>query len=200
MCAGSYRRIRLLIITLTLYSFLTACTTENTPPAPPPPVQAESIATTDVIVALEPIPRGAEFRASSIGRRSWPANNVPPGMISDEAVTIGKVAQTEIFQGQVIIEAMLTEVSRSGEASFQVPLNGDFSFSDTALHRVRTEQQRVVINTGNIALIIKDTAEAIKDITTLANEQGWVCLSLKRLPLRRCTSGKYYYSGTGRNL
>jgi tetratricopeptide (TPR) repeat protein len=77
---------------------------------PEPGVRSEEpgIPTTQVIVALQPIPQGSEFVAGSIGRRDWPANNVPPDIIADEAETIGAVAATEIVQGQVIVRSMLT--------------------------------------------------------------------------------------------
>jgi len=85
--------------------------------------QAEpgGIPTTQVIVALQPIGRGSEFVAGSIGRRDWPANNVPPDIIADEAETIGKVAKTEIVQGQVLVRSMLVDKGVSGEASLNVP-------------------------------------------------------------------------------
>ncbi len=95
------------------------------PPTPTvtPGVAQESggIPTTQVIVALQPIGRGSEFVAGSIGRRDWPANNVPPDIIADEAETIGKVAKTDIVQGQVIVRSMLVDVFGAGEASFQIP-------------------------------------------------------------------------------
>jgi pilus assembly protein CpaB len=81
----------------------------------------EEIPTTQVIVALQPIARGSEFVAGSIGRRDWPANNVPPDTIADEAETIGKVAKTEIVQGQVLVRSMLVDRGVSGEASLNVP-------------------------------------------------------------------------------
>jgi Flp pilus assembly protein CpaB len=92
-------------------------------PTPTPGVAEESggIPTTQVIVALQPIGRGSEFVAGSIGRRDWPANNVPPDIIADEAETIGKVAKTDIVQGQVIVRSMLVDVFGAGEASFQIP-------------------------------------------------------------------------------
>ncbi len=85
------------------------------------PDEGEGIPTTQVIVALQPIGRGSEFVAGSIGRRDWPANNVPPDIIADEAETIGKVAKTDIVQGQVIVRSMLVDVFGAGEASFQIP-------------------------------------------------------------------------------
>jgi Flp pilus assembly protein CpaB len=85
------------------------------------PEQERGVPTTQVIVALQPIGRGSEFVAGSIGRRDWPANNVPPDIIADEAETIGKVAKTDVVQGQVIVRSMLVDVFGAGEASFQIP-------------------------------------------------------------------------------
>lgn len=86
-----------------------------------PPDQPQEIETTEVIVALQPIPRGSEFVAGSIGRRAWPRGNEPPDFVADEAETIGKVAKTEIVQGQVIVRSMLADLAGPGEASFQIP-------------------------------------------------------------------------------
>ncbi len=94
---------------------------EPTPEKPVQQQEEQGIPTTQVIVALQPIPRGSEFVAGSIGRRDWPANNVPPDIIADEAETIGKVAKTEIVQGQVIVRSMLIDVGIAGEASLNIP-------------------------------------------------------------------------------
>jgi pilus assembly protein CpaB len=96
---------------------------EEPTPVPQAVEQQEDapIPTTQVIVALQPIARGSEFVAGSIGRRDWPANNVPPDIIADEAETIGKVAKTEIVQGQVLVRSMLVDKGVSGEASLNVP-------------------------------------------------------------------------------
>jgi len=100
--------------------------TDTATPEPSQPVSGAGaerveIPTTDVIVALQPLPRGAEFVQGSIGRRAWPVDNVPPGAIADEAETIGKVVKTEIFQGQVIVRDMLTDLAGGDDASFQIP-------------------------------------------------------------------------------
>lgn len=94
---------------------------EPAEPVQQPSAEPTSIPTTQVIVALQPIARGSEFVAGSIGRRDWPANNVPPDTVADEAETIGKVAKTEIVQGQVIVRTMLVDKGVSGEAALNVP-------------------------------------------------------------------------------
>jgi Flp pilus assembly protein CpaB len=81
----------------------------------------QEVPTTEVIVALQPIPRGAQFVEGSIGRRPWPAESVPPEVIQDEIETIGMVAKTEVVQGQIIVRDMLAPQAGAGEASFRIP-------------------------------------------------------------------------------
>ncbi|MDM8520539.1 Flp pilus assembly protein CpaB [Anaerolineales bacterium HSG6] len=96
---------------------------EPPPAADAPPTPTPEIPLREVIVALQPIARGAPFVAGSIGRRSWPESSVlPPGVIDQEVETIGKVAKTDIVQGQLILRDMLADPGASGEASLQIPL------------------------------------------------------------------------------
>lgn len=93
-------------------------------PTPTPEItqqEEQEVPTTEVIVALQPIPRGAQFVEGSIGRRPWPAESVPPDVIQDEIETIGMVAKTEIVQGQIIVRSMLAPQAGTGEASFRIP-------------------------------------------------------------------------------
>jgi len=82
---------------------------EPSPGVQPTTLEDQSIPSTEVIVALQPIPPGAQFVEGSIGRRPWPVDAVPPDVIQDEIETIGMVAKTEIVQGQIIMRAMLAE-------------------------------------------------------------------------------------------
>lgn len=75
-----------------------------------------------VIVALQPIARGSQFVAGSIGRRGWPEGSVlPPDIIADEIETIGKIARTDIVQGQLIVRDMLADPGAEGEAALLLP-------------------------------------------------------------------------------
>ncbi|MBI1879827.1 MAG: cellulase family glycosylhydrolase [Chloroflexi bacterium] len=76
-----------------------------------PITEEQGISMTTVVVALQPISRGSEFITGSIGRRGWPTRNLPTGFIADEAEAIGKVARTDIVQGQVIVRGMLVDAS-----------------------------------------------------------------------------------------
>lgn len=89
------------------------------PPTAPPPEVA--VPTTQILVAIQNISRGSEIPADSVGLRDWPAGNVPPDVIADEAELIGKVAKTDIYQGQPIVRSMLTEIVVGSEAAFAIP-------------------------------------------------------------------------------
>lgn len=88
------------------------------PTAPPPEVV---VPTTQILVAIQNIPRGSEISADAVELRDWPANNVPPDVIADESELIEKVAKTDIFQGQPIVRSMLTEIVVGSEAAFAIP-------------------------------------------------------------------------------
>ena len=89
------------------------------PPTTPPP--EVGVPTTQIIVAAQNIPRGSEISADLVTRRDWPAGSEPPGVIAEEAELIGKVAKTEIFQGQPVVRSMLTEIVMGSEAAFAIP-------------------------------------------------------------------------------
>ncbi len=108
------------VIIFVAYMLLGAPKTSGTPT--PEKGKETVIPTQEVIVALQPIARGAPFVAGSIGRRSWPKiAELPPDVIVDEIETIGKVAKTEIVQGQLIVRSMLSDVGERGEASLLIP-------------------------------------------------------------------------------
>jgi len=77
----------------------------------------------EVIVARQPIPRGGEFTAESLGRTSYPETSIPPNAIVNEAETLGKIANSEIVQGQIIVYDLLRDKSGggNGEAAFDIP-------------------------------------------------------------------------------
>jgi len=95
----------------------------TTPPTNPgQKAEPSPIPLVQVIVALQPIGRGSAFVQGSIGRRDWPSTTVlPPDVLVDEVETIGKVAKTDIVQGQLILRSMLADPGASGEASLQIP-------------------------------------------------------------------------------
>jgi len=77
----------------------------------------------EAIVARQPIPRGGEFTAESLGRTKFPASSIPPNAIGNEAETIGKIANSEIVQGQIIVTDLLRDKmgGSNGEAAFDIP-------------------------------------------------------------------------------
>jgi Flp pilus assembly protein CpaB len=90
------------------------------PPTAPAPEEVV-VPTTQILVAIQNISRGSEIPEDSVGFRDWPAANVPPDVVADEAELIGKVARTDIYQGQPIVRSMLTEIVVGSEAAFAIP-------------------------------------------------------------------------------
>jgi Flp pilus assembly protein CpaB len=73
-------------------------------------------------MALQPIGRGSTFVQGSIGRRDWsPTSPLPPDAITDESQTIGKVAKTDIVQGQLILLSMLADPGDASDAALLIP-------------------------------------------------------------------------------
>ncbi len=107
-----------------LYVVLQQRSATPTTPAEETAQQAEptAIPMKEVIVARQPIPRGGEFTAESLGRTEYPESSIPPNAIVNEAETIGKIANSEIVQGQVIVYDLLRDkTGGGGEAAFDIP-------------------------------------------------------------------------------
>ncbi|RME51187.1 MAG: hypothetical protein D6796_01490, partial [Caldilineae bacterium] len=94
-------------------------------PAPEAAVTVEptQIPMVEVIIARQPIPRGGEFLPEALGRMSFPESSVPPNAIVNEAETIGKIARSDIAQGQIILYDLLRDKSAptTNEAAFDIP-------------------------------------------------------------------------------
>jgi hypothetical protein len=135
---------------------------EPTPTPAPIWPEHQEIPSSEVIVALQPIPRGGQFVEGSIGRRSWPADNVPPDIIQDEIETIGMVAKTEIIQGQIVVRSMLAPMAAASSREYNYATS----------NYVVQAQQRVIIYAGRIWLVVEDTQETVAAITKLAEGMG----------------------------
>jgi pilus assembly protein CpaB len=92
-----------------------------TPTPPPSAVEPTGVPTQKVWVALQPIPRGGEFVEGALGLRDWPTTNVPPDIIADKSETFGRVAKTDVVQGQPILRSMLAEKAAAGQAALLIP-------------------------------------------------------------------------------
>lgn len=79
----------------------------------PGAVSTTAISATNVIVALQPISQGVVIAPGMVGLREWPANNLPPRAMLDEADVIGKVTRMPIIQGQVMVSEMLLDRSQT---------------------------------------------------------------------------------------
>lgn len=91
------------------------------PPPTAPPSEVVTVPITQVLVALQNISRGSAISEDLVGFRDWPANNVPPGAIADKAELLGKVASTDIYQGQPIVRSMLAEELMGSDAAKGIP-------------------------------------------------------------------------------
>ncbi len=97
--------------------------TETSAEQPGQQVEPTAIPMKEVIVARQPIPRGGEFSAESLGRTEYPESSIPPNAIVNEAETIGKIANSEIVQGQIIVYDLLRDKAggSTGAAAFDIP-------------------------------------------------------------------------------
>lgn len=124
-------------------------------------IQEETgISDDQVVVALEFIPRGSKIGVGSIGRRVLPAESVPPDTITDETEAINNIAKADIVPGQIIARGMLVEAEEPST-------NGS-----SVKYSAQTQDERIIIYTGQIWLVIRDTQEAIANITKLVEELG----------------------------
>lgn len=105
-------------------------------PAPPPadgttvPVAegtaVEAPALKQIVIAIQPIPRGEAIRADAVGFLAWPASDLPTNAITDQAEVIGKMARYDIGQGEPILSSLVSispeEFSATGsEAALLIP-------------------------------------------------------------------------------
>jgi hypothetical protein len=76
------------------------------------------------------------------------------------------VAEDAYYEEEMAAEAMPAEMDRSYADGASVPLE-DFLAS-----AAQAQEMRVIIYTGNISLVVRDTEETVAAITQLADEQG----------------------------
>lgn len=90
-------------------------------PAPAEVRPEVAVPMTKVVVAVQNVPRGEKITSDLVGTRDWPKDNVPPGAIADEAELIGKIANTDIYQGELVLRSKLAEELEGGEAARGIP-------------------------------------------------------------------------------
>ncbi len=79
-----------------------------------------------IVIAIQPIPRGEAIRADAVGFLAWPASDLPTNAITDQAQVIGKMARYDIGQGEPILSSLVSispeEFSATGsEAALLIP-------------------------------------------------------------------------------
>ncbi len=64
---------------------------------------------TEIVIALQELPRGFRIPANAVDLRPWPLVSAPASSITSLEDVIGKVARTRIFREQPILTTMITE-------------------------------------------------------------------------------------------
>ncbi len=119
----------LLLATVALFLILnrpTTTTPDGTATLSPEGTTAEAPALDQIVIAIQPIPRGEAIRADAVGFLAWPASDLPTNAITDQAQVIGKMARYDIGQGEPILSSLVSispeEFSATGsEAALLIP-------------------------------------------------------------------------------
>jgi Flp pilus assembly protein CpaB len=97
-------------------------------PTPEQPTPVPEIQTTEILVAAQNIPRGAIISADAIVPSKWPNDSLPPAdlIITDPQKVIGKIARTDIFRGQPMLESLIAAdpkdlAAQGSDASLFIP-------------------------------------------------------------------------------
>jgi len=89
------------------------------------PAAQPGVQTQKVVVAAQDIPKGNTLSPDVVELKELPANLVPAGAMSNPADVTGKLARSDIFKGQVILQAVLvdkeTMAKEGGVASLMIP-------------------------------------------------------------------------------
>jgi len=89
------------------------------------PTPAAEVKTQKVVIALQNISQGAPIIPEVIELRDYPVDAVPPEALTNTADAAGKLAKSDIYQGQVLQKSMLTDeeaIKQEGvNASFIIP-------------------------------------------------------------------------------
>ncbi len=73
----------------------------NDPPTPTP------IDVVEIVIAVQELPRGFRIPANAVAVRRWPAESVPVNAVLDVEEVVNKIARTDIFREQPILNNML---------------------------------------------------------------------------------------------
>ena len=132
------RRLLPIIVVLAIVAVVVALVVfSQTPPAPPvagdpnvPVVDTGGVATTDpilfagpsatpyefveVVIAVQQIPRGTLIEANAVDIRAWPAEFQPIAAYSNPEDVIGKIARTDIYREEPILQPMIVDPLEDG--------------------------------------------------------------------------------------
>ncbi len=68
----------------------------------------------NVVIAVQQIPRGTSIEANAVEIRQWPADAVPVAAYSNAEDVIGKIARTDIYREQPILQPLLVDPLEQG--------------------------------------------------------------------------------------
>ena len=114
----------LLLGTGAVFLVLTAIGSTTATPTPAP-ATPEPVTVTQIVIAIQPLTRGAKVPAEAISLAPWPASNLPPSAITDTKLVVGKVARFNIDRGLPVLTTMIAEPGKEGLAGSEIALKID---------------------------------------------------------------------------
>ncbi|MBI5350097.1 MAG: Flp pilus assembly protein CpaB, partial [Chloroflexi bacterium] len=114
----------LLLGTGAVFLVLTAIGSTTATPTPGP-ATPEPVTVTQIVIAIQPLTRGAKIPAEAVTLAPWPAKDLPPSTILDLKLVVGKVARFNIDRGLPVLNTMIAEPGKEGLAGSEIALKID---------------------------------------------------------------------------
>ncbi|MBI3244758.1 MAG: Flp pilus assembly protein CpaB [Chloroflexi bacterium] len=99
---------------------------EPTPPAVEGQTQVAPVEVTQIVIAVQPLPRGQPIPAEALGLAPWPVEARPTTAITDTALVIGKLARYDIERGEPVLTTLISDgpdglSSIGSDAALRIP-------------------------------------------------------------------------------
>ncbi len=91
----------------------------------PPPLVAEGVLKTEVVIAAREIGVRQLITDQDLDVQEMPIELVPPGAVKAKADAIGKVAMSDIFPGEVLVEGRLTSPTITQKRNIAIVMDED---------------------------------------------------------------------------
>lgn len=94
---------------------------------PTPAVAPTEVNVTQIVIAVQPMPRGSRIPADAVTTAPWPTLSLPNGAITDTAQVVGQLARFDIVRGMPVLASLIapdvTQLGGQGsEAALRIPL------------------------------------------------------------------------------